>query len=237
MGLDVYAHKVKNLESYNKYLVACYNYNNYNNFLWQKYDKEVSEAYNKYCEWENMHQMDKNYADEDNPYSYNINTFITEEETNNDKELAQCKERAMKDCQYCEIESLYMRKHYWFIQYLYHKYDDKMVIQDGETVKTFTGDQFILTKTDLKDIIDRLQRVINESPKRLVSCYGDPVGDDTQVIKEVMDREFPIYINYHFSARMDWNYNYHTLNSYLNDFKKVYSEMNDEELLIYIESW
>ena len=52
-----------------------------------------------------------------------------------------------------------------------------------------------------------------------------------------MDREFPIYNKYIFATRMDWNYSYTTINSYLNDFKNVYSEMKDEELLVYVESW
>ena len=58
-----------------------------------------------------------------------------------------------------------------------------------------------------------------------------------EVNKEIMDREFPIYNEYHFAARMDWNYSYATINSYLNDFKNIYSEMKDEELLVYEESW
>ena len=152
------------------------------------------------------------------------------------------KEFAKTNCNYHEIESLYMRKHYWFIQYLYHKYDDKMIYRDGDVVKTFSDEQFIITKTDLKDIIDRLQRVIDASKNNLDTYYNDPLAYhslsyELLVNKEIMDREFPIYNEYHFAARMDWNYNYNTLNSYLNDFKNVYSEMKDEELLIYIESW
>lgn len=232
MGLDLYANKVKNLESYNKYLSSCHNYNNYSAFLWTKYEKEVNKAYNRYCNWEVEHQNDPDYSLKENPYSYNINNFTTEEEKNNENELMTLREFAKTNCNYHEIESLYMRKHYWFIQYLYHKYDDKMIYRDGDVVKTFSGEQFIITKTDLKDIIDRLQRVIDASKNNLDTYYNDPL-----VNKEVMDREFPIYNEYHFAARMDWNYTYATINSYLNDFKNVYSEMKDEELLIYIESW
>lgn len=232
MGLDVYAHKVKNLESYNKYLSSCHNYNNYSAFLWTKYEKEVNKAYNRYCNWEAEHQNDPDYSLKENPYSYNINNFTTEEEKNNENELMTLREFAKSNCNYHEIESLYMRKHYWFIQYLYHKYNDKMIYRDGDVVKTFSGEQFIITKTDLKDIIDRLQRVIDASKNNLDTYYNDPL-----VNKEVMDREFPIYNEYHFAARMDWNYSYATINSYLNDFKNVYSEMKDEELLVYMESW
>ena len=163
LGLDVYAHKVKNLESYNKYLSSCHNYNNYSAFLWTKYEKEVNKAYKRYYNWEAEHQNDPDYSLKENPYSYNINNFITEEEKNNENELAKCREFAKTNCNYHEIESLYMRKHYWFIQYLYHKYDDKMIYRDGDVVKTFSGEQFIITKTDLKDIIDRLQRVIDKN--------------------------------------------------------------------------
>lgn len=232
MGLDVYAHKVKNLESYNKYLSSCHNYNNYSAFLWTKYEKEVNKVYNRYCNWEAEHQNDPDYSLKENPYSYNINNFTTEEEKNNKNELVTLREFAKTNCNYHEIESLYMRKHYWFIQYLYHKYDDKMIYRDGDVVKTFSGEQFIITKTDLKDIIDRLQRVIDASKNNLDTYYNDPL-----VNKEIMDREFPIYNEYNFAARMDWNYSYTTINSYLNDFKNVYSEMKDEELLVYIESW
>lgn len=232
MGLDVYAHKVKNLESYNKYLSSCHNYNNYSAFLWTKYEKEVNKAYNRYCNWEAEHQNDPDYSLKENPYSYNINNFTTEEEKNNENELMTLKEFSKTNCNYHEIESLYMRKQCWFIQYLYHKYDDKMIYRDGDVVKTFSGEQFIITKTDLKDIIDRLQRVIDASKNNLDTYYNDSL-----VNKEVMDREFPIYNKYIFATRMDWNYSYTTINSYLNDFKNVYSEMKDEELLIYIESW
>lgn len=232
MGLDVYAYKVKNLESYNKYLSSCHNYNNYSAFLWTKYKKEVNKAYNRYCNWEAEHQNDPDYSLKENPYSYNINNFTTEEEKNNENELMTLREFAKTNCNYHEIESLYMRKHYWFIQYLYHKYDDKMIYRDGDVVKTFSGEQFIITKTVLKDIIDRLQRVIDASKNNLDTYYNDPL-----VNKEIMDREFPIYNEYNFAARMDWNYSYATINSYLNDFKNVYSEMKDEELLVYIESW
>lgn len=242
MGLDVYAHKVKNLESYNKYLSSCHNYNNYSAFLWTKYEKEVNKAYNRYCNWEAEHQNDPDYSLKENPYSYNINNFTTEEEKNNENELLTLREFAKTNCNYHEIESLYMRKHYWFIQYLYHKYDDKMIYRDGDIVKTFSGEQFIITKTDLKDIIDRLQRVIDESKNNLDTYYNDPLIDDPYcdellVNKDVMDREFPIYNEYIFATRMDWNYSYTTINSYLNDFKNVYSEMKDEELLVYMESW
>lgn len=242
MGLDVYAHKVKNLELYNKYLSSCHNYNNYSAFLWTKYEKEVNKAYNRYCNWEAEHQNDPDYSLKENPYSYNINNFTTEEEKNNENELMILREFALTNCNYHEIESLYMRKHYWFIQYLYHKYDDKMIYRDGDVVKTFSGEQFIITKTDLKDIIDRLQRVIDASKNNLDTYYNDsliddPYGDELLVNKDVMDREFPIYNEYHFAARMDWNYSYATINSYLNDFKNVYSEMKDEELLVYMESW
>ena len=234
MGLDVYAHKVKNLESYNKYLSSCHNYNNYSAFLWTKYEKEVNKAYNRYCNWEVEHQNDPDYSLKENPYSYNINNFTTEEEKNNENELATLKEFAKSNSNYHEIKSLYMRKHYWFIQYLYHKYNDKMIYRDGDVVKTFSGEQFIITKTDLKDIIDRLQRVIDASKNNFDTYYNDIL---ILVNKEVMDREFPIYNEYHFATRMDWNYSYTTINSYLNDFKNVYSEMKDEELLVYIESW
>lgn len=242
MGLDVYAYKVKNLESYNKYLSSCHNYNNYSAFLWTKYEKEVNKAYNRYCNWEVEHQNDPDYSLKENPYSYNINNFTTEEEKNNENELVSLKEFAKTNCNYHEIESLYMRKHYWFIQYLYHKYDDKMIYRDGDVVKTFSGEQFIITKTDLKDIIDRLQRVIDASKNNLDTYYNDPLAYhslsyELLVNKEIMDREFPIYNEYHFAARMDWNYSYTTINSYLNDFKNVYSEMKDEELLVYVESW
>lgn len=230
MGLDVYAYKVKNLESYNKYLSSCHNYNNYSAFLWTKYEKEVNKAYNRYYNWEVEHQNDPDYSLKENPYSYNINNFTTEEEKNNENELVTLKEFAKTNCNYHEIESLYMRKHYWFIQYLYHKYDDKMIYRDGDVVKTFSGEQFIITKTDLKDIIDRLQRVLNKTRKKYID-------DETKVNKNVMDKEFPIYNEYHFATRMDWNYSYTTINSYLNDFKNVYSEMKDEELLVYVESW
>ena len=117
-----------------------------------------------------------------------------------------------------------------------------MIYRDGDVVKTFSGEQFIITKTDLKDIIDRLQRVIDASKNNLDTYYNDPLvyhslNDKLLVNKEVMDREFPIYNKYIFATRMDWNYSYTTINSYLNDFKNVYSEMKDEELLVYIESW
>ena len=234
MGLDVYAYKVKNLESYNKYLSSCHNYNNYSAFLWTKYEKEVNKAYNRYCNWEAEHQNDPDYSMQENPYSYNINNFTTEEEKNNENELATYREFAKTNCNYHEIESLYMRKHYWFIQYLSHKYADKMIYIDGDVVKTFSGEQFIITKTDLKDIIDRLQRVIDASKNNFDTYYNDTL---ILVNKEVMDREFPIYNKYIFATRMDWNYSYATINSYLNDFKNVYSEMKDEELLVYVESW
>lgn len=152
MGLDVYAYRAKNLDLYNKYLTAQFNYNNYNNFLWKKYEKEVNEAYNKYCEWEIKHQGDKNYADEDNPYSYNVKTFVTEEESKNDTDLAICQDLAKKDCNFYEIENLYMRKHYWFIQYLYSLNMDQMVVKDGDVVKTFDGEISFLKSQILKSL-------------------------------------------------------------------------------------
>lgn len=242
MGLDLYAYKVKNLESYNKYLSSYYNYNNYCSFLWTKYEKEANKAYKRYCNWEVEHQNDPDYSLKENPYSYSINNFITEEEKNNENELATYKEFAKSNCNYHEIESLYMRKHYWFIQYLYHKYDDKMIYRDGDVVKTFSDEQFIITKSDLKDIIDRLQRVIDASKNNFDTYYNDPLfyhslSDELLVNKEIMDREFPIYNEYIFATRMDWNYSYTKINSFLNNFKNVYSEMKDEELLVYIESW
>jgi len=235
MGLDVYAHRAKNLDLYNKYLTASYNYNNYNTFLWTKYEKEVNEAYDKYCDWESKHQSDKNYADEDNPYSYSIKTFATEEEINNDNELATRRECAKSNCNYYEIENLYMRKHYWFIQYLYSLNMDQMSVKDGDTFKTFDGDDFILKKSDVKVIIDKLKNVINSSI--VVSYFDDFKPVAPEVNRKVMDKEFPILHDCIFNSRPDWNYSLDTIKHYLEAFKNVYNDMTDDELLIYTESW
>ena len=235
MGLDVYAHRAKNLDLYNKYLTASFNYNNYNNFLWHKYEKEVNEAYDKYCEWEEKHQSDKNYDDEDNPYSYNINTFASEEEQNNDKELATRQECAKMNCDYHEIENLYMRKHYWFIQYLYSLNMDQMFVKDGDTFKTFDGDDFILKKSDVKVIIDKLKNVINKT--NLVSVFDEYQPVSPEVNRAELDREFPILQDCIFNGRPDWNYSLDTIKHYLNAFKDVYNDMADDELLVYTESW
>lgn len=112
----------------------------------------MNEAYNKYCEWEIKHQGDKNYADEDNPYSYNVKTFVTEEESKNDTDLAICQDLAKKDCNFYEIENLYMRKHYWFIQYLYSLNMDQMIVKDGDVVKTFDGEISFLKSQILKSL-------------------------------------------------------------------------------------
>lgn len=241
MGLDVYAYRAKNLDLYNKYLTAQFNYNNYNNFLCKKYEKEVNEAYNKYCEyceWEIKHQGDKNYADEDIPYSYNVKTFVTEEESKNDTDLAICQDLAKKDCNFYIIENLYMRKHYWFIQYLYSLNMDQMVVKDGDVVKTFDGENFILKKSDIKVIIDKLKNVINNS--NVVNYFNDfkPVSlVSLEVNRDVMDKEFPILKDCIFSSRPDWNYSLDTIEAYLEVFKNVYNDMADDELIIYTESW
>lgn len=239
MGLDVYAHRAKNLDLYNKFLTAQFNYNNYNDYLWQKYEKKVNEAYDKYCEWEQQHQSDKNYADEDNPYSYNIDTYITEEEASNDRELSTCRTCAEMNCDYHEIENLYMRKQYWFIQYLYSLNMDKMVVRDGDTYKTFDGDYFILKKSDVKVIIDKLKNVINKT--FIVDCKDEyqPVFPkvNSDVNRAVMDKEFPILNDCIFSSRPDWNYSLETIKQYLDAFNNLYYDMDDDELLIYTESW
>lgn len=235
MGLDVYAHRAKNLDLYNKFLTAMFNYNNYNNFLWQKYEKEVNEAYDKYCEWEQKHQSDKNYADEDNPYSYSIKNFATEEEINNDNELATLRECAKSNCNYYEIENLYMRKHYWFIQYLYSLNMNQMIVKDGDILKTFDGNDFILKKSDVKVIIDKLKNVINNSI--VVSYFDDFKPVAPEVNRAMMDKEFPILKDCIFNARPDWNYSLDTIKHYLDAFKNVYNDMTDDELIIYTESW
>lgn len=235
MGLDVYANKVKNLESYNKYLSSCYNYNNYSAFLWTKYEKEVNEAYNKYCNWEAEHQNDPDYSLKENPYSYGINNFITEEEKNNENELATRRECAKSNCNYHEIESLYMRKHYWFIQYLYSLNMDQMSVKGGDTFKTFDGDNFILKKSDVKVIIDKLKNVINKT--NLVSYFDGFKPVASEVNRAVMDKEFPILNDCIFSSRPDWNYSLESIKHYLEAFKNVYNDMTDEELLVYMESW
>lgn len=235
MGLDVYAHRAKNLDLYNKYLTASFNYNNYSNFLWQKYEKEVNEAYDKYCEWEQKHQNDKNYADEDNPYSYNINTFASEEEQNNDHDLAIRRECAKQNCDYHEIENLYMRKHYWFIQYLYSLNMDQMTVKGGDTFKTFDGDNFILKKSDIKIIIDKLTSVINKT--FIVSCYDNYQPVAPEVNRAELDKEFPILNDCIFGGRPDWNYSLESIKHYLDAFKTVYNDMAVDELLVYTESW
>lgn len=235
MGLDVYAYRAKNLDLYNKYLTAQFNYNNYNNFLWKKYKKEVNEAQNKYTEWEIKHQGDINYADEDNPYSWNIKTFVTEEESKNDTDLAICQDLAKKDCNYYEIENLYMRKHYWFIQYLYSLNMDQMSVKDGDVLKTFDGYNFILKKSDVKVIIDKLKNVINNS--NVVNYFDGFKPVSPEVNRAVMDKEFPILKDCIFYSRPDWNYSLDTIKAYLEAFKNVYNDMADDELIVYTESW
>lgn len=235
MGLDVYAYRAKNLDLYNKYLTAQFNYNNYNNFLWKKYEKEANEAYNKYCEWEIKHQGDINYVDEDNPYLYNIKTFVTEEESKNETDLAICEALAKKDCNYYEIENLYMRKHFWFIQYLYSLNMDQMSVKDGDVLKTFDGDNFILKKSDVKVIIDKLKNVINNS--NVVNYFDDFKPVASEVNRAVMDKEFPILKDCIFNSRPDWNYSLDTIKAYLDAFKNVYNDMADDEFLVYAESW
>ena len=75
MGLDLYAHKAKNLDLYNKYLTAQFNYVNYNNFLWKKYEKEVNEAYEVLSDKQKRSMYDQFGHSGPNGYSSDFSGF------------------------------------------------------------------------------------------------------------------------------------------------------------------
>lgn len=257
MGLDIYCYKIKNLTTWKKYKTASIAYNTYNNDLWNKYEKETTKAYNKWCKWFNSitakldkHPNDKTLKEEyeKDPYSYKLTDFTTKEETQKYTLLNKQYESAKNDCWYIEQQDLYMRKHYWFIQWVYSKTPFKAFKHDKTYNVKILEDKYaaILTKKDIYELISKLRKVCY-LPDTYIYTKKEQIYDitaqhavekDVEYINEEKVNEiFPILDDYIHFARPDWNYCKSTFVYYLTEYEKLYNDMNDDELLFIDESW
>lgn len=264
MGLDVYFYKIKNKSTWKKYKEASKEYNDYSDFLWKKYDKETTEAYKKYRKWidDLGERLDANkitpeqYDKEvkESKYTYKLTDFVTSDEKLKYNLLESECDKAKNDCWYNEIDSLYMRKQYWFIQHCYHKFRNYLIDEERFNGKILSDDHYydmVLTKKDIKDIIEKLEQLINcpEDKKAIADkkyvdlkdLLNDKPVEKTYKVKyinsEYFDSIFPVYTKYVHSARPNWNYQYDTIEYYLKEFNNVYNQMDDENLIWISESW
>ena len=177
MGLDVWCYKIKNKDSLEKYKKINKEYDDYCDFLWKKYDKETIAAYNKWNAWkdeletkleENKISLQK-YEKEikKDPYHYTITDFTTSDEKLKYELLIASEASAKQACGMEEIENLYMRKQYWFIQHCYHKFDEYMTVDERFKCKALDNENhyydMVLTKDDVNEIILKLGEIIGRS--------------------------------------------------------------------------
>ena len=177
MGLDVWCYKIKNKDTLENYKKVHKEYDDYCDFLWKKYDKETTDAYNKWNDWqseletklaENKISLQKYQKEiEKDPYHYTVTDFATSDEKLKYELLVASEAAAKQACGMEEIENLYMRKRYWFIQYCYHKFDECMIVDERFKCKVLDNDNhyydMALTKDDIKEVIGKLEEIIVRS--------------------------------------------------------------------------
>jgi len=266
MGLDVYFYKIKNRSTWKTYKNTSKEYDDYSDFLWTKYDKETTKAYNKYRKWydnlEERYDSKKITAEQfdkevnESKYTYQLTDFVSSDEKLKYNLLKSENDKAKNDCWNIELEGLYMRKQYWFIQYCYNKFRNYMTDNERFDGKILSDDHYYdvtLTKEDIKDIIGKLEQLVNcPEDKKIIADekYVDLKellsgnannAEKTHKVKyidsEYFNSIFPIYNEFVHSARPNWNYQYDTIEFYLNKFTDVYNQMDDENLIFVSESW
>lgn len=237
MGLDIYFYKVKDRKSWQDYVMAVTAYDKFTDSLWKKYKAKAEAAYNKWNDWhenlinklENKEITDIEFSIEieKSPYDYKVTDFASPEEYETYSLLeAEC-DMAEKTCQKTELANLYMRKQYWFIQYCYNKFQNYLIFNDDYKAMVLDNENhyydMILMKNDISYIIDKLTDIVNKS-------------STGEIDRTYFDSVFLIYQEYVHFARPDWNYKYDTIKYYLDEFKKTYDEMSDEEI-IWVHEW
>lgn len=177
MGLDVWCYKIKNKDTLENYKKIHKEYNDYCDFLWKKYDKETTAAYNKWNDWQSeletklaenkISQQKYEKEIKKDPYHYTITDFTTSDEKLKYELLIASEAAAKQACGMEEIEDLYMRKQYWFIQYCYHKFDEYMIADERFKCKALDTENhyydMVLTKDDIKEVIGKLENIIVRS--------------------------------------------------------------------------
>ena len=192
MGLDVWCYKVKDKEAWRKSVAAKEVFEKYSNELLNRYSEEASVACKKWNRWyndliEKVSQdiiTDEEYNAElkKDPYKYTVTDFATSDEKlkyqllKNDSDIALYEPK--------EIEDLYMRKQYWFIQYCYHKYDQYMIKEERFDSRVLDNENhyydMVLNKDDVADVIYRLTLIVdscaalmnNEDVKKFIATLN-----------------------------------------------------------------
>lgn len=259
MGLDIYFYKAKDKESWFKYVCATRAYDKFTSSLWDKYEKETEEAYNKWVGWQEelfakrdadkITEAEFNLEYEKQPYAYALTDFMTTEELAEYTKLEQGMNIAKDECGKTEIDTLYMRKQYWFIQYCYNKFKDFMVKEKRYDGKVLADEHFydmILSKHDIKSIIDKLE-FLSQTPKdRLTSSvvkyfsldsHRDEIKEVKYIDNDYFELVFPRYTEYVHSYRDDQEYSIDMVKRYLDEFKNVYDNMAEAEIIWVDESW
>lgn len=282
MGLDVYCYKIKDKIGWKKFANANKEFEVYSSWLWTKYKNELDIAYNKWQAWYDdlINKYENNIISEDefneesakDTYKYSVLDFTSSEESLKYRILLAAQEAAMVEKE--ELENLYMRKQYWFIQYCYYKFKEYLIDDDVLNVKVLDEDihyyDIFLNKEDIADIIDKLTAIVNNcnvliNDSDIINVVNKVKIDQYDMIIEteeltkynklainynpknkqiegivgvnLVDSLFPIYKDYAHSCRPGWNYNAHTFKYYLEEWKKVYDEMINEEFIWICESW
>lgn len=242
MGLDVYISKGKSKESILKYISANNSFYEYEESLYTKYKKEVTENYKAYEAW--MDEMDEkfpggNYDLVGCPLK-DIDEFLNKKEKFKYLSLKRKRNYLKLKAEIRNIEDLYMRKFYPIVQWIYsrHKGLIKHTKEYNNNLKYFLGYGIILDRKDITALISKLKDVIENCPRiKSENTFIDSNEFICFFDKRFLDKVFPIKYTYHFNIRLEFNYMTYKYEYLYKSLKNTYKNMKDNEVLLYEESW
>ena len=221
MSLDIRLFRIKNSETWDKYLKSCRKLEEFTNELWHTYQKETDEAHEKWEQWNREHDP----SEEDNPYFYMVTDFANEKELERFTELERQKDYDLKDTWYEEQPQLNcLSNQYWFAQFAYSCHPELMIEDHRfkeKVLDTDKWDKMLLTRNDMFLILGKLEFIKNQ---------------DTLSQQEALETSFPPDKNFMFWDRMSPPGKEFVKKLY-SKFLELTRKMGDDELILYEEWW
>lgn len=267
MGLDIYFYRVKTKKLAQDFITASKAYDTTYDKYYTKYKIPLKEASQKWNKWYNA-ECDRisKYADEhpdeepiDFDYSkepkYSITDYMDELEKA-DWQLISTKYNSLRtdinmDDDY---DDLYMRKQNWMVHFVENIHPERLV-QHKEFGKILAQGMAILTKDDIKELLNRINKILGNVPIRTYTEEtGLPQSEDgvfnTEEFMEwqrkwkpapdMLERaieNLPTMGRFMFGS-LDYDYHYFTsLEYYKSKFENWLKIADRHEVLLYDESW
>lgn len=228
MGLDTNIIRYKSLNTFKAYRASVTEEDAYRAMLWDKYHVQISQRYKQSRKWEDEHQD----ADPvDNPYSYDETTFANDDEKRRVNELAALvkQRKAESGCEL--LPEFYSGKIYWFNQWAYSRHPDTLEYSEQNEVMQTKDNENPLTRDDLKDLVARLKKVLDDCPIVGALSTIDKKCTIQILDKEFVNKVFPIHKDWIYGSRPGHNYYRHTFEQFYDRYKNLLNDLGKDEIV------